>query len=125
MDREKAKKARRILGGIIGRNIVIERKSRNISRKELAKRIGLTPTHLGLIERGERGVNYVVLWNLGQVFNKPTDCFFYDRVNLSSYLENPEAYDLETRKNNIIALMASMTNEERAVINKKIKELLV
>ena len=124
MDRKKVRESKIILDSIIGRNIIIERKSKNISRKELAKLIGLTPTHLGLIERGERGANCAVLCKLGQVFNKPIDCLFYERVSLSSFLENPEAYDLETRKKRIIALMAGLANEERELVTKIIKDVL-
>jgi len=61
---------------IIGRNIAKERASRNITRDELANLIEMTSSHMGLIERGERGATAVTLSKLSEVLDMPIDALF-------------------------------------------------
>jgi transcriptional regulator with XRE-family HTH domain len=64
------------LDEIIGKNIRNERQSRNLSRDELAEMLDLTTSHMGLIERGERGATAVTLSKLTRVLQLPIDNFF-------------------------------------------------
>ena len=64
------------LNAIIGRNIRLEREARNITISELSKRMGISYSHLGLMERGERGTSTVNLWMLSKVFDLTIDYFF-------------------------------------------------
>lgn len=61
---------------IIGKNIVVERKSRKMTRDELAELMELTTSHMGLIERGERGATAVSLSKLSNVLEIPIDSLF-------------------------------------------------
>ena len=81
MNKENAKKSERELNKIIGRNIIIKRTAKNMSRKDLAKRLGLSTIHLGLIEKGIRGTNDMILAKLRQIFDKPIDIFFYENFD--------------------------------------------
>jgi transcriptional regulator with XRE-family HTH domain len=64
------------LDEIIGKNIRFERQARNLSRDELAEMLDLTTSHMGLIERGERGATAVTLSKLTRVLQMPIDNFF-------------------------------------------------
>ena len=61
---------------IIGKNIRLERESRKLSRDELAEMMELTSSHMGLIERGERGATAVTLSRLSKSFDIPIDHLF-------------------------------------------------
>ena len=64
------------LDEIIGKNIRLERDSRRLSRDELAEMMDLTSSHMGLIERGERGATAVTLSKLSKAFDIPIDNLF-------------------------------------------------
>ena len=64
------------LDAIIGNNIRFQRKLHNIARDELSEIMGLTSSHLGLIERGERGTTSINMLKLSKIFNVPADYFF-------------------------------------------------
>ena len=78
------------LDKIIGGNIMRERKARRITREELAEITDLTTSHLGLIERGERGASTVVIEKLAKIFVISIDSLFIDRVQAEPDL--PDAY---------------------------------
>jgi len=61
---------------VIGRNIRIEREMRKLTRDELAEMMELTTSHMGLIERGERGATAVTLAKLSRAFDIPVDYLF-------------------------------------------------
>ena len=74
---ETARKERKTqLDKIIGQNINLARKSSNLSREELARIADLTAAHVGLIERGERGVTAVNLAKFSKIFNLLVSHFF-------------------------------------------------
>jgi len=60
----------------MGARIQAERMARRIDRDELCKILGITPSHMGLIERGERGVTAFMLHKVAETFNLPMDVFF-------------------------------------------------
>lgn len=49
------------------------RMARNMTQKELGKRIGVSPSTIGMYERGEREPSFKVLEALADVFNVPID----------------------------------------------------
>jgi len=61
---------------IIGRNIAIERKQRAIKREDLAEILGVSTSHMGLMERGERGVHALHFTKLSDIFDIPVSDFF-------------------------------------------------
>jgi len=74
MTKEQAKEE---LRAIIGANIRRERKLRGISIDELGSMLELSPSFVGLIERGYRGATSVTLLKLSDMFEIPIDAFFY------------------------------------------------
>jgi len=56
---------------------------------ELSERLGVSTSHLGLMERGERGIVSANLWALSKIFDVPIDHFFIPS-NIGK-----EAYDEE------------------------------
>ena len=64
------------LDEIIGRNIRLERELRKLNRDELAEMMDLTTSHMGLIERGERGATAVTLSKVSKTFDIPVDHLF-------------------------------------------------
>jgi len=85
------------LDEIIGKNIRLERDARKLSRDELAEIMELTTSHMGLIERGERGATAVTLSKLSKTFDIPIDHFF----------TNPKRGGLSVREGNDSGLQAS------------------
>ncbi|MCL2217024.1 MAG: helix-turn-helix transcriptional regulator, partial [Defluviitaleaceae bacterium] len=75
MDNSRKKDKIRI-DSVIGYNVRAEREMRKITREELAESMDLTVSHMGLIERGERGATAVTLEKLARVFEVPVDNFF-------------------------------------------------
>jgi len=76
MDREANRQSKLKIDSIIGQNVRSEREMRRMSRDELAEIMDLTVSHMGLIERGERGATAVTLKKLSQAFKVPIDSFF-------------------------------------------------
>jgi len=64
------------LDEVIGKNIRIEREARKLTRDELAEMMELTTSHMGLIERGERGATAVTLSKISRAFDVPVDHLF-------------------------------------------------
>ena len=74
--RERTRAAKERLDKIIGKNILIQRKLRKIRRDDFAKLLDMTPSHLGLIERGERGATAVTLERIAKAFGITADSLF-------------------------------------------------
>lgn len=79
MDRKRNRQEKVTLDKIIGGNIRTERELRGITRDELAEFIDLTVSHLGLIERGERGATPVTILRLVRAFDISIDSLFVER----------------------------------------------
>jgi transcriptional regulator with XRE-family HTH domain len=98
------------LDEIIGRNIRSERKLRNLSREELAEMMNLTTSHIGLIERGERGATAVTLSRLARVLTTPIDSFFV-MPHIKSVQEERESTRTASSKK-IINLLSGLNEAE-------------
>ncbi|MCL2049158.1 MAG: helix-turn-helix transcriptional regulator [Defluviitaleaceae bacterium] len=57
----------------IGQRINKLRQAKGMSRAKLAEKIGISVPHLGLIERGERGVTILKCIRLSVIFDVSTD----------------------------------------------------
>jgi len=80
LEHGRMKKDKIRLDKVIGANIKRERIARKMSRDELTKILELTVSHLGLIERGERGATSVILEKLSNIFDTPIDHFFTEHT---------------------------------------------
>lgn len=73
---------------ITGRNIRTEREKRGLSREELASSVGVTISHMGLIERGERGVTATNLVKFSRVLGVSINSLFHPENEESSVKED-------------------------------------
>lgn len=102
---------------VIGENIRKERTMRGISTDELAEMLDLSPSFVGLIERGGRGTTPIILYKLSNVFGVSIETFF-EKVN--SHLEKKSG---KTEK--IISLVFDFTDKELDFIISVIKGVRV
>jgi len=103
------------LDEVIGKNIRTERQARNLSRDELAEMLDLTTSHMGLIERGERGATAVTLSKLSRVLHMPVDNFF----------AAPPAYALREERDGTRVSVAKKINSLIANLNEAELNLVV
>jgi len=64
------KEAARIM---VGQNIMALRQARNLSLKDFAESVGISPGFLGLIERGRRGTTAAVLLSISEAYKISID----------------------------------------------------
>ena len=102
------------LDEIIGKNIRTERQSRNLSRDELAEMLDLTTSHMGLIERGERGATAVTLSKLTKVLQMPIDNFFNAPATLA--VSEPRGSARSANMKKINSLTANLSDAELAYV---------
>ena len=109
---------------IIGKNIRLERESRKLSRDELAEMMDLTSSHMGLIERGERGATAVTLSKLSKSFDIPIDNLFNnDQKGGLSVREERDPTSQATRKK-IHSLITCLDNSELEFVIHMIKGII-
>lgn len=125
LERENKKDSKLRLDKIIGLNIRRERTLRGVSREELASMLGLTISHLGLIERGERGATSVVIEKLTETFKVSIDNLFkeHTRTSLRRNKENRAPLP-DTLKNRITTLAAQLSDAELIVLEHTITGIL-
>lgn len=112
------------LDEIIGKNIRLERESRRLSRDELAEMMELTSSHMGLIERGERGATAVTLSKLSKAFDIPIDHLFTNpNKGGLSVREDKDAAPQASRKK-IQSLMTCLEQEELDFVIHTIKGII-
>ena len=112
------------LDEIIGRNIRLERELRRLSRDELAEMMDLTTSHMGLIERGERGATAVTLSKLSKTFGIPIDHLFASprKSGLSVREKEDDAAQANCKK--IQSLLTCLGEEELEFIIHTIKGVI-
>jgi len=115
---------KRRLDRTVGLNIRRERELRKISRDELAEILDLTVSHLGLIERGERGATSVTLEKLVKVFGVSIDSLFAELGKGISARENRVATKGIYRKK-VESLVTFLTEMELEMLSHTIKGLVV
>ena len=121
MDREKMKTSKNYLDRIVGENIRQERHQRDLSREELAEILDLTASHMGLIERGERGATNVTLMKLSYALDKPIDDFFQENKKMFSMQEDLEEINrLDARRKKIASLITYLSEKELEFVSNMI-----
>lgn len=98
------------LDEVIGKNIRTERQARSLSRDELAEMLELTTSHMGLIERGERGATAVTLAKLSRVLQMPVDNFF--SAPLASNAREDREGSKSAAKKKINSLIVNLSEAE-------------
>ena len=116
MDRANTKKMKDRLDRTIGLNIRREREMHKMSREELAEALDLTVSHMGLIERGERGATAVTLHKLSQVFNLQIDSLFAEPDKESFSVREDNDDDLAATRRKITSLLTRLNDFETRMI---------
>jgi len=92
-----------------------------MSRDELAELIDLTVSHLGLIERGERGATSVVLNKLVKAFGITIDDLFREGSKSVSAREAGSSEDMYRKK--VESLLTTLSEPELVFISEVIKSV--
>ena len=126
VDRQQVKKEKRRLDKIVGKNVRHERELRKLSRDELAELLDLTPSHVGLIERGDRGATAVTLRNLGRIFGATMDRFFMeeDPDEATSSVRERNKSGLEAGREKVISLMTYLNERELEFLAQQVKGII-
>ncbi len=86
---------------VLGRRVREERTCRNLTIEQLAELVSLSPSYLGLVERGERGLSLDKLISISNVFG----------VTIDSLLKDVEVSQI-SRFSEMEALMSNLSNED-------------
>ena len=124
----KSKSMKEQLDSTIGKNIRREREVRKLSRDELAELLDLTSSHMGLIERGERGATPVTLSKLARIFDVPIDALFEPIANRGLSLREEKQSDdnkSEANKKKVLSLITNLTDSETDFIVHVVKGLVM
>ena len=106
---------------IIGNNIRLERTARRLTRDELANMLEITASHLGLIERGERGATAVTLSMLSNAFGIPIDHLFNSPVSDGQTVFSDVD---ETNRKKILSLLTCLNHHELDFVTHVIKGMI-
>jgi len=123
MDRGRTRVAKTRLDKIIGTNIRNERIIRNMTRDELAEVIDLTVSHLGLIERGERGATPVTLEKIVRAFGITVDKLFKEPSSKISAREQRDK-QTDTFFKKVSALITHLSELELELVSHTIRGVL-
>ena len=124
MNRFQTRKNKDRLDRIIGQNIRAERELRKMTREELAEILDLTVSHMGLIERGERGATAVTLEKLSNIFDVPVDTFFSEADDSSTLQNEDDKNVLSANRLKITSLIARLNEYETEFLIEIIKGLI-
>ena len=121
MDRKKEKDN---LDAIIGQNIYLTRKASNIGRDELAQMMEMSSSHVGLIERGERGATAVTLAMLSRIFDVPIDEFF-SKPNKKGAKDADVTSGEKAARKRINSLISNLGEKELECVTSMVKAVVV
>ncbi len=78
----------------IGKKIKEVRKNKNLSQEEFAEEIGITPSYLGQVERGQRNIALPTLEKIAKVTDIPVEIFI---CNISTENELQRFWESATK----------------------------
>jgi transcriptional regulator with XRE-family HTH domain len=104
---------KRVLNTTVGANIRNERQAQNITREELAEIMKLSTAHIGMIERGERGVTANNLVKLAKVLGVPIGRFTHSQENRQIPYNEEYSYNEESEsKERLLQMIPFMSSSE-------------
>ena len=117
MNKKPAKQTKAQIDKKIGACIREERTNRGISREDLAKILNLTTSHMGLIERGERGATSLTLVKLSNAFGVPVNRLFDNSTDVNEDESN-------TLREKLYTMTSDLSDGELTVLLHTAKGLL-
>ncbi|MCL1845098.1 MAG: helix-turn-helix domain-containing protein [Defluviitaleaceae bacterium] len=123
MKKELSKQKKVRIDKIIGQNIRRERDLRKMSREELAEALDLTVSHMGLIERGERGATAVTLDELSTTLGVSIDSLFASPDKKSLSVKEGET-DISRLRRKVITMVNRLYEHEIKLIIHIIKGII-
>ena len=121
LDRGRNKHDKQRIDKIVGNNIRRQREFRRMSRDELAEVLDLTVSHLGLIERGERGATSVTLEKLVKIFNVTIDSLYAIPTRSGTREKRDERTPSRMK---VDALISYLTDQELDALTYSVKGIL-
>ncbi|MCL2572321.1 MAG: helix-turn-helix domain-containing protein [Defluviitaleaceae bacterium] len=109
---------------IIGANIRLERISRRLSREELGNMVGVTTSHIGLIEKGQRGANCVTLMRLTKAFGIPIDYLFSSPQEDGGSIRDGACSSLQSKRDKALSLITCLREEEIVFVLQMVKAVI-
>ena len=119
MRKKRTKDAKNRLDKVIGANIMVQRQLRKIRREDFARLLDLAPSHLGLIERGERGATPVTLERIVRAFGITIDSLFDEHGRNEEKDDNQGVYYKK-----VSALITDLTDPELKILSHTIAGIL-
>jgi len=112
------------LDEVIGKNIRLEREARKLTRDELAEMMELTTSHMGLIERGERGATAVTLSKISRTFDIPVDHLFASPKTGGLSVRENDDEDSQSSRKKVQSLMTCLEETELNFVIHTIKGII-
>jgi len=109
---------------IIGTNIRLERVSRRLSREELGQMVGVTVSHISLIEKGQRGANCVTLMRLSKAFGIPIDYLFSSPHEEGASTRDEVCTSLQLKRDRALSLITTLSEEEVVFVLRMVKAVI-
>lgn len=108
---------------IVGENIRRERMFRKVSREELADLIDLTVSHVGLIERGERGATIVVITRIAKVLGLKLETLL-NESNRHPRAVKPDKNSENIVQNKLLVVVSELNESEVDCLTQMAKGLI-
>jgi len=124
MDRQATRQGKDRLDRIIGQNIRNERELRRMSREDLAEALDLTVSHMGLIERGERGATALTLSKIKTVMGIKIDNLFAEPERRRIALREGRIDPDEASRNKVRSLITRLNEGEAEYVSDAINGLI-
>jgi putative transcriptional regulator len=107
----------------LGVAISLARLEKGMTRAELAKKLHITPRHLGAIENGKKKPSFELLFHMIHELHITADRFFYpktehDHLELEEILLSLSQGD-DKRINTILSALHSLVVEKRQVVKER------
>ena len=112
------------LDEVIGKNIRLEREMRKLTRDELAEMMELTTSHMGLIERGERGATAVTLSKISKAFDIPVDYLFANPKEGGLTVREDDSTGPGSTRKKVHSLLTCLNETELGLVAHTIKGII-
>ncbi|MCD8214974.1 MAG: helix-turn-helix transcriptional regulator [Clostridiales bacterium] len=108
---------------LVGANIRYERKLRNLTIDELAEIVDITPSHLGLIERGQKGITIQNLCKLADFFSISIDTML--NRDIEGLTKRDEFSSLYIKREKVKNQIETLNETEIDFINATLNQLAI